>query len=182
MLPREHVSEIEWCGDGVTGASPAREDRGHMVSGLTTKAVESLGKSPAKGCRGDSGRSGYRPLPGRAAERSEKLGSPLSAHRQPPQARAGAAGRLALPGPELGASHGRAIDACRGSQGRPRTAVTGRQAGRDLAADKQAAKAAARSPEEPDRDLVKTIAAQFLDRYLKPRAKPELLQVESPTS
>ena len=45
-------------------------------------------------------------------------------------------------------------------------------AGRDPAAEKQAAKAAARDPEEIDRDLVKAVAAQFLDRYLKPRAKP----------
>lgn len=45
-------------------------------------------------------------------------------------------------------------------------------AGHDPAADKQAAKAAARNPKDPDRDLVKTIAAQFLERYLKPRAKP----------
>jgi len=45
-------------------------------------------------------------------------------------------------------------------------------AGRDPAADRQAAKVAARHPDEPDRDLVRTVAAQFLDRYLKPRAKP----------
>jgi integrase len=45
-------------------------------------------------------------------------------------------------------------------------------AGRDPAAERQAAKATAREPEEVDRDLVKTVAAQFLDRYLKPRAKP----------
>jgi integrase len=45
-------------------------------------------------------------------------------------------------------------------------------AGRDPAADRQAAKAAALSPEQADRDLVKTHAAQFLARYLKPRARP----------
>ncbi len=44
--------------------------------------------------------------------------------------------------------------------------------GHDPAADLQAKKAAARDPEQVDRDLVKTVAAQFLDRYLKPRAKP----------
>lgn len=45
-------------------------------------------------------------------------------------------------------------------------------AGRDPGAEKQAAKAAARDPEDRDRDLLKTIAGQFLERYLKPRAKP----------
>jgi integrase len=45
-------------------------------------------------------------------------------------------------------------------------------AGHDPAADRQAAKAAAKAPQGLDRDLVKTVAAQFLERYLKPRAKP----------
>jgi integrase len=45
-------------------------------------------------------------------------------------------------------------------------------AGRDPGAERQAAKATSRDPLVADRDLVKTVAAQFLSRYLKPRAKP----------
>ena len=45
-------------------------------------------------------------------------------------------------------------------------------AGRDPAAVKQAAKAAARNPLDVDRDLVKAVAVKFLESYLKPRAKP----------
>jgi len=52
-------------------------------------------------------------------------------------------------------------------------------AGRNPAADKQAAKAAARAPHDVDRDLVKTVAAQFLDRYLEPRAKPNYYKAVS---
>ncbi|MDB5444729.1 MAG: integrase family protein [Phenylobacterium sp.] len=45
--------------------------------------------------------------------------------------------------------------------------------GHDPAAEKQAAKAAARAPQvQPDRDLVRVVAADFLRRYVKPRAKP----------
>lgn len=52
-------------------------------------------------------------------------------------------------------------------------------AGRDPAAERQAAKAAARDPEAIDRDLVKAVAAQFLERYLKPRAKPNYYKAVS---
>jgi integrase len=139
-----------------------------MASGLTTKAVDAATPGAVR-----------REIPDGLVTGLYLVVQPSGAkswairYRHAGKPRKLALGPLApaLPGPEPEPAMGAPLS-LGGARKVAREQLLQVAGGRDPAADKQAAKAAARAPQEIDRDLTKTVAAQFLDRYLKPRAKP----------